>query len=102
VGLSGTGKTFPPEMYPRLEELPLAKIGVPITVRIGKPVDYESVLIRLDDEKFDYRSLKLATCKVMRAISRLVDHERNFEPLEVTVPDDNTDCSESEAGLKQE
>jgi len=88
IGLSGTGKTFPPEMYPRLEQLPLAKIGVPITVRVGPPVDYASELVRLDDDRFDYESLKKATFKVMCGISRLVDHSLNYEPLEIEIPED--------------
>lgn len=100
VGISGTGKTFPPEMYPRLEQLPLAKIGVPITVRVGPPVDYSSVLVRLHDDRFDYDSLKMATCLVMRSISRLVDHSMNYEPLEVEIPKIDEACSPDEAGFE--
>ena len=41
VGVSGTGASFPPEVYPRLEVLHMPK-NVPVTVRYGKPISFES------------------------------------------------------------
>lgn len=80
VGVSGTGAAFPPEAYPRMEVLPARRKGVPITIRFGKPIKFEGNLDELDRD--DLRNM---TKKVMRAISGLVDHDRNYVPLSVPV-----------------
>ena len=83
VGLSGTGLAFPPEAYPRLEKLPLVKFGIPITVKIGKPVDYESILIQDGSAGYEYDSVKKATERVMQELSALIDHSRAVDPMVV-------------------
>jgi carboxylesterase len=81
VGVSGTGASFPPEVYPRLELLEAPKHNA-ITVRYGAPIRYDDWAGR-ECSYEDYRRL---TDELMGAISGLVDHQRNYVPLTVPVP----------------
>lgn len=82
VGVTGTGASFPPEVYPRLEILEAPR-PVPVVVRYGKPISYEAYYRRDVVTKEELRAL---TKELMLAISALVDHERNYVPLKVPVP----------------
>jgi carboxylesterase len=80
VGVSGTGASFPPEVYPRLELLHAPR-KVPVTVRYGKP-------IRLDEwhgREPTRDDLHVLTKRVMLAISGLVEHDRGYVPLRVPI-----------------
>jgi carboxylesterase len=81
VGVSGTGAAFPPEIYPRLELLESPR-NVPITVRYGRPLRFE----RPGHDEADHVFLRRETNRLMGAISALVDHQRNYVPLQVPVP----------------
>ncbi|MCL2823730.1 MAG: alpha/beta fold hydrolase [Polyangiaceae bacterium] len=81
VGVSGTGRALPPEIYPRLEILRMpgnqairVKFGEPIylTEHYGKETTKESVRPLTDD--------------LMRRISALIDHKSNYAPIEVPIP----------------
>ena len=75
VGLSGTGAAFPPEAYPRMQQLPLPK-KEKITIRYGEPIRFDA-----QAEKVTRAALRKMTKTVMRAISALIDHERGYVPL---------------------
>lgn len=81
IGLSGTGKAFPPEAYPRLQQLPVRR-KVPITIRFGEPIRFDDVALT-DVSRDDLRRM---TKRVMVAISGLIEHDRNFVPTQVPVP----------------
>ncbi len=82
VGLSGTGKAFPPEVYPRLELLrPPGKD--PITIRFGEPISYEEYY----DREMDRAMVRDLTNQLMERISKLVDHSRGYVPMTVPRPD---------------
>lgn len=83
VGLSGTGRAFPPEIYPRLEVLRLPGT-TPIRIRFGKPIDVASEYSDRPRSREVYREL---TDRVMREISALVDHRANYVPLNVPLPE---------------
>jgi carboxylesterase len=78
VGLSGTGRAFPPEAYPRLQEFPLPK-ATPIEVRFGEPI----YLQERGEEEVSYEQLRGMTDRVMRALSQLIDHSMGYEPMSV-------------------
>ncbi|MCP4600862.1 MAG: alpha/beta fold hydrolase [Proteobacteria bacterium] len=78
VGVSGTGRALPPEIYPRLEVLRLPA-KTPIRIRFGKPITLEEYRGR----DFSKQMLRNATDDVMREISNLVDHLSNFAPIQV-------------------
>ncbi len=80
VGISGTGKAFPPEAYPRLETPPIQK-QVPITIRYGKPIRFKET----DMSTVDRDTLRTYTDQVMKKISNLVDHHRCFIPVEIPI-----------------
>jgi len=80
IGLSGTGKAFPPEAYPRLQQLPVRR-KVPITIRFGKPI-----YLQQRNGQASRNELRAMTKTVMKAISGLIDHDRNFVPQQVPVP----------------
>jgi carboxylesterase len=80
VGLSGTGRAFPPEAYPRLQEFPLPR-PAGIEIRFGEPI----YLKKRADEEISYEQLRGMTDRVMRAISHLVDHSMGYEPMSVPV-----------------
>jgi len=80
VGISGTGKAFPPEAYPRLQQLPLPR-PFPVEVRFGEPI----WLRERDDAQPTYEQLRGMTDRVMRAISHLVDHSMGFVPMSVPI-----------------
>jgi len=77
-GLSGTGKAFPPEAYPRMEMSPLPT-PVQLTVRFGRPITIKQ------PKKVDREWLHKKTHEVMKAISNLVDHDRGFVPVQLPV-----------------
>ncbi|MBF0107109.1 MAG: alpha/beta fold hydrolase [Deltaproteobacteria bacterium] len=85
VGVSGTGKAFPPEIYPRLELLRLPG-NSPMKIRYGKPLcfknHYGKNLTQTEDGR---KTLRALTNQVMKEISKLVDHSMNYIPLEVPV-----------------
>ena len=80
VGVSGTGASLPPEVYPRLELVRLPSSSR-ITVRFGEP-------IHLDDHvgrDLEYSEIRELTDRVMQHISGLVDHQRNYIPMSVPI-----------------
>ncbi len=79
-GISGTGRAFPPEAYPRLQTFPPLPRPVPITVRYGSPI----VLPKPDHEP-TRDDLARMTHEVMLALSTLVDHSRNYEPITLPI-----------------
>lgn len=81
VGVSGTGAAFPPEIYPRLELLEPPR-GAQITIRYGRPLRFE----RSEQSEADHVFWRRETDRLMGAISDLVDHDRNYVPLQVPVP----------------
>jgi carboxylesterase len=81
VGVSGTGASFPPEVYPRLELLHAPR-PVPVTVRYGQPISYDEHF----GKNLSREELRRLTQALMRSISTLVDHERGFVPITVPVP----------------
>jgi carboxylesterase len=82
VGLSGTGRAFPPEIYPRLEVL-RAPSSTPIRIRFGKPLSLDEYR-SLPRDRETFRTI---TNRVMREISALVDHRCNYVPIEVPIPE---------------
>jgi carboxylesterase len=79
VGLTGTGRSFPPEAYPRLQIAPMAK-PTPIEVRFGEPIRFR----KRTTEDINYDQLRGMTDRVMRAVSLLVDHSKGHVPM--TIP----------------
>ncbi len=79
-GVSGSGASLPPEVYPRLELLQPPK-AVPITVRFGEPISYEAWYGK-EPSKTELRKL---TDELMQRISALVEHERNYIPLTLPI-----------------
>jgi carboxylesterase len=82
VGISGTGRAFPPEVYPRLEILRMPGKS-PVRIRFGKPLDLGDFRSQPRDREL-YRKV---TDKVMREISVLVDHRANYVPIDVPLPE---------------
>jgi carboxylesterase len=76
VGLSGTGRAWPPEAYPRLQLMPPLPKPEPITVRFGKPLTFRKPAGDVTREQ-----LAADTHKVMLAISGLIDHARDYVPI---------------------
>ncbi len=81
VGVSGTGRAFPPEAYPRLEMLRLPA-STPIRIRYGEPISMEEYR----DAEHDRELFRKITDQVMREISGLVDHRSNYVPIDVPIP----------------
>jgi len=85
VGISGTGKAFPPEIYPRLELLRLPG-NSPIKIKYGEPIHmdeyYKKDLSSTDEGRKKIREL---TDNVMMKISELVDHSMHYVPQEVPI-----------------
>ncbi len=82
VGVSGTGRAFPPEIYPRLEVLRMPASS-PIRIRFGEPIYMDEYLEREPGREL-YREV---TDRVMSEISSLVDHRSNYAPIEVPIPE---------------
>ncbi len=68
VGISGTGLALPPEAAPHLQQFPLPRRSVPLSIRFGAPLD----LLEARDERETVRD---ATERLMRTIASLVDPE---------------------------
>ncbi len=83
VGVSGTGRAFPPEIYPRLETLRMPG-NTPIRIRYGAPID---VPADYGDEDDSYELYREMTDRVMGEISSLVDHRCNYVPIQVPIPE---------------
>jgi len=81
VGVSGTGRAFPPEIYPRLEILRLPG-NTPIRIRYGEPWD----LSQYHGKDLSHEKLRELTDELMLRISKLVDHRSNYAPIEVPIP----------------
>src|SRR4030095_8749090 len=79
VGLTGTGRAFPREAYPRMEILPPLPKPYPVKIKIGKPVGFNGYTGRT----LNRDELRDQTKKVMKAISNLIDHKQNYIPIEV-------------------
>jgi carboxylesterase len=80
VGVSGTGRAFPPEVYPRLEILRMPR-NTPVRIRFGKPMMLDQFNPR------DRETFRMITDRVMREISGLVDHRANYVPIDPPIPD---------------
>jgi carboxylesterase len=85
LGLSGTGRAMPPEIYPRLEQTSMPS-STAITARFGEPITYESYAGR----DVGRAALRHMTDVMMSNISELVDHRANLVPQEVPVPKPHT------------
>jgi carboxylesterase len=81
VGVSGTGRALPPEIYPRLEVLRMPG-NSPIRIRYGEPMD----LSQYYGKEVDKDELRKLTEDLMHRISELVDHRSNYAPIEVPIP----------------
>ncbi|HEY3359436.1 MAG TPA: alpha/beta fold hydrolase [Polyangia bacterium] len=81
VGVSGTGRAFPPEVYPRLEMVRMPR-STPIRIRFGAPITMDEYTGR----PYDRKLFREVTNRVMKDISGLVDHRCNYVPLEVPLP----------------
>lgn len=81
VGVSGTGRALPPEIYPRLEVLRMPG-NSPIRIRYGEPMD----LSEYYGKEVDKDELRRITDELMHRISALVDHRNNYAPIEVPIP----------------
>ncbi len=82
VGISGTGRAFPPEVYPRLELLRFPA-STPIRITFGEPMD----LAQFRDKEPSRELFREVTDEVMTRISSQVDHRSNYAPIEVPIPD---------------
>ena len=81
VGVSGTGRAFPPEIYPRLEVLRMPAAS-PVRLRFGEPMDLSAHY----GKEVSKETLRELTDELMRRISALVDHRSNYAPIEVPIP----------------
>ncbi|MCK5796565.1 MAG: alpha/beta fold hydrolase, partial [Deltaproteobacteria bacterium] len=80
--ISGSGRAFPPEIYPRLEILRMPGSS-PVRLRFGEPID----LSEYAGQESDYAVVRKLTDKLMHSISGLVDHRSNYAPIEVPIPE---------------
>jgi carboxylesterase len=81
AGVSGTGRAYPPESYPRMEKWPPVPGPGDIEVRFGEPIH----LNQREGQEPTYEELRGMTDRVMRAISHLVDHGMNYEPISLPI-----------------
>ncbi|RLB63507.1 MAG: hypothetical protein DRI90_06725 [Deltaproteobacteria bacterium] len=81
IGVSGTGRAFPPEIYPRLEVLRMPG-STPVRIRFGEPMDLSPYY----DQEPTKELIRELTAELMRRISKLVDHRSNYAPIEVPIP----------------
>ena len=85
VGVSGTGRAFPPEIYPRLEILRLPA-NTPMKIKFGKPLYYKKYFgKKLGETATGRKTLRDLTNNLMKEISGLVDHRMNYIPLDVPI-----------------
>ncbi|GMV40440.1 MAG: hypothetical protein AMXMBFR64_21560 [Myxococcales bacterium] len=78
VGVSGTGRAFPPEVYPRLELLRLPA-STPVRIRFGEPIRPAWWSGRPAGRPL----ARELTDHVMERISALVDHRVSYVPMEL-------------------
>lgn len=78
LGISGTGRSFPPEAYPRMDINPFPRPH-PVKVRIGKALSLNHYVRK----NLSREQLRDETKKVMKAISALVDHTQNYIPMDI-------------------
>jgi len=81
AGVSGTGRAYPPEAYPRMQKWPPVPGPGDIEVRFGEPIH----LSRREGQEATYEELRGMTDRMMRAISHLVDHGMNYEPISLPI-----------------
>ena len=81
LGVSGTSRALPPEVYPRLEILEVPR-PTPITLQFGEPFQLPE-----DADVEDREKVRELTDDLMKRISSLVDHSRNYIPITVPRPD---------------
>ncbi|MFH1531222.1 MAG: alpha/beta fold hydrolase [Pseudomonadota bacterium] len=81
AGVSGTGRAYPPEAYPRMEKWPPVPGPGDIELRFGEPIH----LNQREGQEPTYEELRGMTDRVMRAISHLVDHGMNYEALSLPI-----------------
>jgi carboxylesterase len=85
VGVSGTGRAFPPEIFPRLEVLRLPG-NTPMKIKFGKPLYYKKYFGKdLGSTVTGRKTLRELTNKLMKEISDIVDHKMNYIPLDVPI-----------------
>lgn len=85
VGVSGTGRAFPPEIYPRLELLRLPG-NTPMKIKYGKPLYFKKYFGKnLTKTEQGRKALRDLTNRLMKEISKLVDHKMNYVPQEVPI-----------------
>lgn len=80
IGVSGTGRAFPPEAYPRMQKWPPLPGKGRIEIRFGKPI-----YLKPENGAPSYQELRNMTNQVMQAISGLVDHSMNYEPITLPI-----------------
>jgi carboxylesterase len=78
VGISGTGRALPPEVYPRLQQIPSLE-KVKVTVRFGQPIYYRDHALQ-DCTREELRDM---TNELMKQISKLIDFDRAYEPVKL-------------------
>lgn|GEM_PF-282728 len=76
-GLSGTGRAFPPEAYPRFQIFPPLPQPFPITLRYGEPL----TIAQPPGGEITKEFLREQTHRVMLAITALIDHTRDYVPI---------------------
>ncbi len=78
LGISGTGRSFPPEAYPRMDINPFPRPH-PVKVCIGKAFALHHHMRK----NLSREQLRDETKKIMKAISALVDHTQNYIPMDI-------------------
>lgn len=78
IGISGSGRAFPPEAYPRMEITPIPR-PFPIQVKIGKAISLRQHWHR----NLNREQLRIETRKIMKHISDLINHSQNYIPLDI-------------------
>lgn len=86
IGVSGTGRAFPPEVMPGKVWKGRKKKNYPVKVAIGKPLDlYKDLQKTLQTQKENFTRIylkELNNKKIMPAISHLIDFSLHEVPLD--------------------